>query len=177
MILSILICTLPKRSKMLRSLLYNLNSQIVHGVEIITDCSTTDTTGLKRNKLIARSSGEYVVFIDDDDEVSEKYVLLILSALQTKPDCVATQGIITTNGAQQKEWYISKDFKTWHEKNGVYYRTPNHISPVKREIALSVGFPDKTIGEDYDYSMGILPHLKTEVKIIENIYHYKYCSK
>jgi hypothetical protein len=33
------------------------------------------------------------------------------------------------------------------------------------------------IGEDYEYSMGILPHLKREVLIDKELYHYKYVTK
>jgi hypothetical protein len=59
----------------------------------------------------------------------------------------------------------------------VYFRTPNHISPVRRELALQAGFPDVTYAEDREYSKRLLPLCKNEAKIKGSIYHYKYISK
>jgi hypothetical protein len=38
-------------------------------------------------------------------------------------------------------------------------------------------FPQSDFGEDYVYSMGILPYLRTEVFIDEQLYHYKFMAK
>ena len=40
------------------------------------------TLGAKRNEMIGLAKGEYVVFIDDDDLVSEDYVESILEAIK-----------------------------------------------------------------------------------------------
>jgi hypothetical protein len=87
------------------------------------------------------------------------------------------KGIITFNGSNEKKWIISKECGTWYEKDNMYFRTPNHISPVRRDIALKVKFPKIMIGEDYEYSMGILPYLKKEYLIDKELYHYKYVTK
>jgi hypothetical protein len=65
-----------------------------------------------------------------------------------------------------------------HGLNEIMYiiETPNHISPVKRSIAISKGFSNKNVGEDYDYSMAILPLLNNEVMIEKEIYHYKFVN-
>lgn len=184
--LSILICTMPSRKQMFRELLYDLNNQVNElpvykrpMVEILHSEEMGITTGAKRNKLLQVAQGDFVVFVDDDDKVSDCYVSLILNAIENHPevDCIGIQGIISTNGEDARQWYISKDYGRWYDDEGVYFRTPNHISPVKREIASKVGFPDKTFGEDSDYSTGIFPYLKTEVKIPKNIYHYMFNSK
>ena len=176
--LSILICTMPVRQKMLKELCDSLNCYRFNGdVELLIDDRMNITTGTKRNDLLKRAKAEYVVFIDDDDNVSSDYVTLVLDAIIPRPDCIGIQGVMTTNGAALKQWYISKEYKTWHENNGIYYRTTNHISPVRRSIAIQVGFPDISFGEDYQYSMGILPLLQTEIKIEKNIYHYKFVHK
>jgi len=100
---------------------------------------------------------------------------LILEAIQSNSDCIGISGIITTNGRDQRQWHISKEYGHWHTApDGTYLRTPNHISPVKRELALQAGFPEIPFGEDAEYSRRLLPLLKTETIIKENIYHYKY---
>jgi len=182
MILSILICTIPDRESMFTSLKNNLFTQICgyeDKVEVIFDKRTEISIGKKRNDLLQKAKGDFIVYIDDDDVVSEKYVELLVNCIESNPniDCIATNGIITTNGVNEKKWYISKEYRTWYEENHIYYRTPNHISPVKREIALKVGFPEKDFGEDYEYSTRILPFLESESIISEPIYHYKFNLK
>ena len=135
------------------------------------------TTGAKRDSLLHTAQGKYIVFIDDDDQISENYVALIKQAAMSEPDCIGMRGYMTTNGADMRKWSISLAHGKWYEENGIYYRTPNHISPVKKEIALKAGFPDKSFGEDAEYSENILPLLKTEVYIDEEIYHYRFVSQ
>lgn len=173
--LSILIATMPTRSQQLAELMAVLQPQIIGGIEVITDNSITYNIGTKRNLLLQMAHGEYVVYIDDDDMISHDYVRKILSA--TGADCMGISGKITTNGANEQQWHISKDFGHWFEFGQIYYRTPNHISPVRRELALQAGFPEISHGEDYEYSMRLLPLLKTENKVAGNLYFYKYCTK
>lgn len=199
--LSILICTIPKRKEMFNELLRGLNSQAfssflprldsakeIHvnkfitkinyadDIEIITDSTIDISVGQKRNHLLKAASGEFIVFIDDDDVVMPYYIRKIVATIDLHPDidCIGMQGIITFNGENEKKWFISKDFGSWYEENNIYYRTPNHISPVRRSIALQIGFPDISFGEDYEYSKGILPLLKKEAKIETDLYHYKF---
>lgn len=175
--LSILIATMPCRREKLANLRQVLDRQLTPEVEVITDISMNYNIGTKRNKLLDLASGKYIVFCDDDDLIASDYIEKILKAIESEPDCIGISGIITTNGAREMQWHISKDFQMWFERSNVYYRTPNHISPVKRELALAAGFPEISFGEDYEYSMRLLPLLKKEVKIPGNLYFYRYESK
>ena len=179
MTLSILIATMPSRRKDLAKLLSRIDAQtpMRGGVEVLWDNSMDYNIGVKRNNLLSRATSEYVVFIDDDDWIVGDYVSRILRALESKPDCVGISGIITTDGRKMRKWHISREYGHWHTKNGVYLRTPNHISPVKRSLALQAGFPETSYGEDAEYSRRLLPLLKTEVKVPGLIYHYKFISK
>jgi hypothetical protein len=56
----------------------------------------------------------------------------------------------------------------------VFFRRANHLSPVKRELALQAMFPDQSNAEDKEYSGRLNPFLKTEVKIDKSIYHYDF---
>lgn len=148
---------------------------ISNPIEVIYDDSMAYNVGIKRNKLLNSAKGEYVVFIDDDDHISPDYVRLILNACETGADCIGINGFITTNGHDKRKWFISKEYGHWFTgADGTYFRTPNHISPVKRESALQAGFPEIAFGEDAVYSQRLLPLLKTETLITEPIYHYDY---
>ena len=72
----------------------------------------------------------------------------------------------------QRKFIHSIKYKTWFEENYIYYRCPNHLNPVKRELALKVRFLPQDSGEDCDYSKRLLPLLKTETYIEGIIYNY-----
>lgn len=182
--LSILICTLPHRQGVFTDLCESLYSQIKdcdaeNEVEVLTDDDNKLTTGQKRNNLLTRANGDFIVFVDDDDEVDAEYVKEILTVIKAHPDidCVGINGVISFDGDKSKPWSISIKHGHWHETNEMYLRTPNHISPVRRSIALQAKFPDISYGEDMEYSKRILPMLKSEVCIEKPLYHYKYVTK
>ena len=188
MILSILIPTVPQRANLFLELHTEINKQLELSnsfglVEVISDDAPvgTKTTGQKRNDLINAAQGEYVWFIDDDDMIMPNALKNVLTALEQKPDALAINGIITTNGVDKKEWYISKDLEyiaDWSKGYEVYLRPTNHITPTKREIAKLIKFEDKSNFEDYAYCMELkrLGLIKTEVKIDEPVYHYRYIN-
>lgn len=177
--LSLLIATMPSRKTKFNRLINKIDglSPINGTVEVLWDDSMEYNIGIKRNKLLERACGQMVVYIDDDDDISNDYIKKILKATETDPDCIGISGTITTNGKNKKQWHISKDFGSWYERHCIYFRTPNHISPVKRTIALQVKFPEISYGEDAEYSKRILPLLNTEVVITGNIYKYQYNSR
>lgn len=175
--LSVLICTMPDRAGCLLRLGGVLVPQLNDNVEVIVDCSMAYNIGTKRQKILELAKGEYIVYVDDDDLVSNDYISKILKACEIGADCIGISGTMTTNGTNEKQWHISKEYGAWAEHNYVYYRTPNHISPVRRELALQVGFNDMKTGEDYDYSMRLLPLLNTEIIVEGNIYLYEYIKK
>jgi Glycosyl transferase family 2 len=185
MILSILICTLESRKKVFDSLIVNLENQLMkqltETVEILVKCDNGEnTTGAKRDFLLRRSIGDYIVFVDDDDEVPPYYIQEIISAAKFGADCMAINGIMTTDGVNKIPWRLSKNnpnVTIYEEGIGpVYLRTTNHISPVRRDIAIKGGFPDIRNGEDKAYSESIHQFLKTEHTIIPPMYHYKFLN-
>lgn len=183
MILSILICSVTSRAALLKVLLVHLNKQIINPqeVEILTAIDQGKmSTGKKRNYLVDRAHGHYIIFIDDDDWVPNYYISKLLAACRKDCDCVAINGTITTNGKDEITWRISKRYSnTTIRELGrpIYLRKTNHITAVRREIALRAPFPDKSNGEDKAYSDTVNKFLKTETLISEPMYHYRYSTK
>ena len=91
---------------------------------------------------------------------------------------MAINGTMTTNGRNEERWFIAIN-NTYEKRNGIYYRYPNHITPIKRELAVKIKFPNKTLGEDFDYATALKKAklLKTEEVIKLPIYHYQYRKK
>lgn len=71
MMLSILICSLHSRSHLLAELKAILQPQLTGDVELLIEIDNKEiSTGAKRNILLNRAQGKYIVFIDDDDMVN-----------------------------------------------------------------------------------------------------------
>jgi len=177
--LSILICTLPERGAVLQRLQQMLQRQMARQpVEMIFDRTGPHmTVGAKRNALLSRASGRYVAFIDDDDTVHPSYVGLVLDRLKFNPDCVELRGTMTTNGTNPKQFIHTIHCTHWHEKDGVYWRMPNHLNPIRRELAVQAGFPEKSFGEDHEFSQRVQPLLKTQAELPISIYNYLYRTR
>ncbi|HEY3401739.1 MAG TPA: glycosyltransferase [Ohtaekwangia sp.] len=143
----------------------------------INDAGRFMTTGQKRNLMVANCDSDYFAFIDSDDLVSADYLEEIMFALSKEPDCVTMCGWMTTDGKDKRDWTI-KLGSEYYEKNRHYYRWPNHLAVMKRELVSKVKFPDKVTGEDYDWSKRIheMKLLKTEVHITKQIYFYDFVS-
>jgi len=171
--LSILICGLKERKELLLHLGNQLKMQGNSDVEILANIDDgAIPIGKKRNDLLNNSRGEYVCFVDDDDVISPFYVSKILEAIESKPDCVGLEGIIIQKNIGPRKFIHSIQYDDWFEENDIYYRCPNHLNPIKRDIACFVGFPDISYHEDVDFSKRVKEHLKTEVYIKEPIYFY-----
>lgn len=160
---------------------YNVDVYSGYEVEILIDIDNKlVSTGEKRNRLVNSAKGDYIVFIDDDDEVPGYYICSLLDAYESNADCFAINGKMTTDGAKEIKWRLSKDYENVTIKeNGVdvYLRKTNHITAVKREIALLAPFPNKSNAEDKSYSDAINKFLKSEFVISLPMYHYKFSTK
>lgn len=60
--------------------------------------------------------------------------------------------------------------------NNEYARFNNHLSPIKKSIALQIGFKDLKFAEDYDYALRLKNSglIKSEYFINHDMYHYRY---
>lgn len=180
MILSILIPTLKERRnkfEYIRSKIANQikNNKLIGKVEILHfEDNRKHSVGYKRNWLLDQAKGEYTMFVDDDDDVSPNFISLVCGAVKQKPDCVSLTGIISFNGRNPKRFIHSLKYKVYSERNGVFYRPPNHLNPIKSEISKRFRFQEINFAEDTKWAMQISNSgvLKKEVEINEPYYYY-----
>jgi len=195
--LSILICTIESRREQFEKLINHLclhdyldnkdlnsnHAAYVHdiaGYEILWERDNKEMSiGNKRQKLLERATGDYIVFIDDDDWVSDDYVKLALEAIEQKPDCIGNLIACDMNGTYENA-IGSYKYRDWADNvDGYrYVRNIYHMSIVRRDLALKAGFKDMNFGEDYDYCMRLQKELDKvnakEVFIDKEIYIYQY---
>lgn len=177
--LSILIPALHNRKEKFDKLMVTLQAQKKENVEFLVMADAGQMSiGQKRNMLLMQSHGEYVSFVDDDDMVPSDYVQRLLKALVSNPDCTSLTGRIVFSDGYSRPFVHSLRHSRWvddHEKK-VYYRPPNHLNAIRRDLAVQVGFPQINLGEDRYFSTNILPLLKKEAWVDGEIYEYR-CRK
>lgn len=188
--LSILIPTLPRRSHLLARLLAQIEDQIkrigLHDpapnqVEIITDENEDITIGIKRNEMLQDATGEFVVFIDDDDRISDSYLLNIWLGITTPgiTHCSLIGEIHFIDlGGHKKPFIHSTDYKEYSEDSHAYYRYPNHLNCIRADIAKQFQFPDWKASEDTNWATQLNKSrlLTNEYKINECIYYYDFIN-
>ena len=172
---------MPGREAMLFALLQVLEPQLKkHKAASYFIDAGAGSIGAKRQRMIEKATADYIAFVDDDDMVSADYLDRIMPCLQSRPDCVGITMHVTMDG---RDWDPSPIFRhslrykenhQWHGQD----RTPHHLCPLKRTIAIESRFPDLMWGEDFSFALGLLSRLHSEEwSGDEAIYFYNYVSK
>lgn len=179
--LSILIPTVPGREHFMDRIMDQVGKQAASWpeVEIVWSIGLHSVSiGMRRNELMTRAAGDYICFIDDDDRIADNYIELIMAGIATSPDCCSLNGVITTDGKDPKPFKHSIDYASMYERDGVYYRPPNHLNTVRASIAKQMTFPDWQRSEDSNYCFQLQASglLKVEYKIEPVLYYYDYVS-
>lgn len=172
---------LPKRAECYNALMQELNKQIAVNnaqdkIEIITETDNGENSvGKKRNNVLDKARGEYVCFIDDDDMITDIYVSKTLKALESKPDVVELVGYLPKYNLP---FIHNLNCGGHFRKDGIQFRTPNHLNTIKTSIARRVRYPEISHGEDQDYSHRLWDSglMKTEALIGDRMYIYQFDS-
>ena len=185
--LSILIPTLPQRKKMFNILRKNLTAQIdfVHSthpslgqVEILFDSSKKFlkgglSVGAKRDALKCRATGEYLVFVDDDDMIAPNYLESILRLMESNPDIITFRSLYKSS----TYWGIV-DMNLNHAENEqmndstIVKRQPFHVCPIRTSIAQQHSFPDINNAEDWGWMVNVLTDCKTQSHSDQILHQY-----
>ncbi len=182
--LSILIPTLTARSELLSKLLNKFAVQIDAAAPsdkpdvevVISEDNGEQSVGAKRNYLLNEAKGLFVVFVDDDDEVSDDYVFQIRNAILEHPDvdCIGMRAIMTTGGRHPRPVVYSRSYQRPETRDGMYLRPPQHLTPIRRSIAVRHKFPDLNLGEDALWAKSLYNDIQSEYFVDKVLYHYKF---
>lgn len=166
---------LPNIQDALFSQLDTLEPHLKEQVEVIVLLDNKKRMlGSKRNDMVSMAQGEYYVMADDDDRISPSYVRDLLDGTQTGADVITFKAEVTINGQSSKICTYTKDIAADYNTPDAYFRLPNHICAVKREIGMQISFPNIKYGEDAAYSKLLKPLLKTEHHIDRVLYYYDF---
>jgi hypothetical protein len=172
---SILVPTLPARRELRKRLLEILEPQVARYPDVellVLEDNRSRQYGPKLQAMIDIAQGEYVNFVDDDDVISEHYVETIYPLL-TGVDCIGFSAQVSVEGGPFKAVFYSIKNKVWVDAPEGYYRNPQHLTPIKRDLVLQVPWvghygADRT----WSHKMAAKGLLKTENVTDEILYTY-----
>ena len=185
-LLTIMLPTTIDRRELFLKLLTKLGNQTrwwdSNTIEVIWDEDNKQKSiGRKRQELLVRARGTFVVGIDSDDDIADCYVNDIIVALLENPDTdhVGFYEHCTFDGINPKRSIFSIKYKSWGENidGHDHIRCANPKSVIRREKALQVGYCDCRYGEDIKFSEAVTPLLKSEVFIEKELYLYRYTTQ
>jgi hypothetical protein len=140
----------------------HLERYIFGDVEILTYCTKTwdrvdhsVSVSSKRNFLIDKARGEFVSFIDDDDQISDSYVSSIVDIIRSDAlsDVVTFKSRVFLPGKPAGLCIygpFGENRNIESPSGAVYERLPNHICAWRRSLCLpyTPGIP----GEDSEWA-------------------------
>lgn len=199
--LSILIPSVPQRIEQLKLLIENIQIQIQRlcadpknpEIELIVDLDNRiRTIGSKRNNLIKQAQGQYVVFVDDDDDITNDYVSSLFNKILTIESqnkindikvIVFDVNVFDMDINVHKICKYGVEYK-WKDSEEANYREPNHIMCIRNDIAKRCIFKDTSYTEDYYWSLDLKKLLlqnneekEIQVRIPKMLYTYNYKKK
>ena len=133
--------------------------------------------GDKRNDLLNLARGDYLVFIDDDDRISDSYVDDIINTLNANPetDCVVFDCICSVDGGTPKLCKYGTEFEYGDIllNNVIEWRgKPAHTMVYKSSIAKRHMFPSINNGEDVDWVIRACKDITIQTRIDKVLYWY-----
>ena len=179
--ISILIPTIPRRRVAFDQLTERLEIQIVNEglIDFVQLIALYDlkqmSVGMKRNHLMDMTTTEFMVFIDDDDEVHPNYLRIVCSHLKENPetDCVVYDHHcvrVGTNRSSKAIYGIEFEEK----QSNPYYNKPAHTCIWRTEVARKTRFEDISFDEDLRWIRLAHRNIGTQTRIEETLYTYRY---
>ena len=177
-ILSILTPTIPERSRSLRFLSSLIEEQASKHPRAIEHLALSDnrarSIGAKRQALVDIARGEYIAFVDDDDDVYEDYVARLLEATKTGADVITFRQQAIYNGLESEVHFGINNQDGPFNPGGITLRAPWHVCAWKRERVKDCLFAESNYGEDLAWCMQARRRARTAHHIDAVLHTYRH---
>lgn len=177
--LSILTPTIPGREESLGYLQDIIEMQIraikTSAVEHLVFCDNrARSIGAKRQALVDIARGEYIAFVDDDDDISDDYVALLLAAIETGADVITFRQRAIYNGQGSEVVFGVNNQDCQFSPGGITLRAPWHVCAWKRSKIAPCQFGETNYGEDRIWALQARQRIRTGYHIDRVLHTYRH---
>lgn len=152
------------------------SNNLRNSVEILAQLDDgKETSGVKRNKLTELAKGEYICFVDDDDDVSDDYVLSLFQGTLSGAT-VVTFDLLMRKFQKDEIW----KFGCTTNYRSLGLMTVNHLCAWKKSVATKVAWPIELGNSDDHFFFEPLFNggfVVTEFHINKILYIYQYSAE
>jgi hypothetical protein len=128
--------------------------------------------GAKRQALVDIARGQYIAFVDDDDDVSGDYVASLLEAAQTGADVITFRQRAIYNGLESEVHFGARNQDGPFIPGGITLRAPWHVCAWKRAVVQGCLFGESNYGEDLVWCQQARKRIRTAHHIDKVLHTY-----
>lgn len=178
MILSILTPTIPERVSQASKLQTRIADQILllksgEQVEhLILSDNRARSIGAKRQALLDIARGQYIAFVDDDDDIADTYVADLLAAAASGADVITFLQASSYNRELSVVDFQLGQGDHAYEPGGFTKRDAWHVNAWRREAVIGCLFLDTNYGEDRAWALQARKRAKTSYHINQVLHIY-----
>ena len=179
-ILSILTPTIRGRESQVIALQEKIASQIgtQYGVPMVEHLTLSDnrarSIGAKRQALADIARGQYIAFVDDDDDVAPDYVESLLKAAETGADVITFRQRAIYNGLESEVHFGANNQDSAFNPGGITLRAPWHVCAWRRERVEGCLFGESNYGEDLVWCQQARKRIRTAHHIDKVLHTYRH---
>lgn len=176
MILSILTPTILGREKQLQALQQKIEGQIGgQPVEhLILSDNRKRSIGAKRQALVNIARGQYIAFVDDDDDIADSYVAELVTATASGADVITFLQGATYNGKQSVVDFQLGQGDHSFVPGGITNRDAWHVNAWRRSRVAHCQFGESNYGEDLTWCQQARRMAETTVHIPKILHFYRH---
>jgi glycosyltransferase involved in cell wall biosynthesis len=168
--LSILTPSIPSRLSQVGKLAEKFNHP---DVEHLIFCDNRKRSiGAKRQALVDIARGQYIAFVDDDDDVTPEYIPQLLKAIEQKPDVITFQQKAIYNGLISTVHFRLKNQDSNFNPGGITERGAWHVCAWRRDLVDGCMFSESNYGEDLVWCNQARLRVSSEIHIPKILHRY-----
>ena len=178
--LSILTPAVWKRDYKAKRLAKKIEAQITDGgyegqVEhLVYFDNKARTIGAKRQALVDTAHGDYIAFVDDDDDISDDYIKEILCAAESGVDVIVFDQSATFNGEKSRVEFSIKNPDGPFTPGGITLRSGWHVNAWRRTRVAGCRFGETNYGEDLEWALQARKRVSSQARIDKVLHYYQH---
>jgi glycosyltransferase involved in cell wall biosynthesis len=130
--------------------------------------------GAKRQALLDIARGQYIAFVDDDDDIADTYVEELLTAAASGADVITFMQAATYNGKKSVVDFQLGQGDQYFHPGGITIRDAWHVNAWRKARIWNCQFGESNYGEDLTWCKQARRMAETTVHIPKILHFYNH---